>query len=530
MFISFNRSSPTYSPDLGEHIGNFGLGLLRVGLGKTYQVSYAPQAKIEKDEGRYSLKLRVSALMLFILAAPITLTLAGIGCIGLALSKTYKEAKDALPEFQAAVKIQKTFRAFRERKAHLPRAYFSKYKPAMRQKEEMPRAHGCHTRVYLPTTIPEVVLKESGPRGAMRRFEQMREARALLESQKSHHLTIPRARLCEDCLVEERLPINTDPYHNMALYHSEPALFDSAVREMVRFFSKATLGDLIDFALNPCGQIEGVNGSAHWGNLPFYVVEEKGQRVGKLGLIDIESFKLKPNPGGIPTLAKIFPYHLELIKTEANRLGLEIHEEKLVQAAAEGKLCIQVGYLDHQRWLRENNVTVESVQTPFEIPAKHQASLRQVLKQEVLKLNQGENEFFVKQRWYGIPEKAFVKGDVENVAEELAQSLYSIMQGCIEERINAKRQAQLAKKNPASDAELISLRSPVIERRELIHTIFMHLFEHKQLQFKRPEATTEAMAEQLYVVFMEELVKRGVIAHFNPGYYTQGYHKSWVRY
>lgn len=78
-------------------------------------------------------------------------------------------------------------------------------------------------------------------------------------------------------------------------------------------------------------------------------------------------------------------------------------------------------------------MTVESVQTPFEIPAKHQASLRQVLKQEVLKLNQGENEFFVKQRWYGIPEKAFVKGDVENVAEELAQSLYNIMQGCIED-------------------------------------------------------------------------------------------------
>ena len=68
-------------------------------------------------------------------------------------------------------------------------------------------------------------------------------------------------------------------------------------------------------------------------NLPLFITIEKGRRVGKIGLIDLEHIKeLVQDPDNdfyqiqqfsrFKDLVRIFPYHLDLIKAEAEKIGL----------------------------------------------------------------------------------------------------------------------------------------------------------------------------------------------------------------
>lgn len=152
----------------------------------------------------------------------------------------------------------------------------------------IPQAQGGSTRVYLPKEMPEVVLKSSGRTEAIKRFHQMQEVRSILDSQNSSHLIIPKVNLCQEFLIEQRLPINADSYYNMGLYLSQPELFDEAVRELTRLFSRIYLSDLVNWQINPLRNIEGVEDFVRYDNLPMYVIEENGKKKGKIGLIDLE--------------------------------------------------------------------------------------------------------------------------------------------------------------------------------------------------------------------------------------------------
>ena len=90
--------------------------------------------------------------------------------------------------------------------------------------------------------MPEVVLKNSGRHIAVKRFHQMQKVRKILEAQGSTHLVIPKANLCQEFFVEQRLPINTDSLYNMGLYLAHSNFFDDAVREMTRLYSKVYIG------------------------------------------------------------------------------------------------------------------------------------------------------------------------------------------------------------------------------------------------------------------------------------------------
>jgi hypothetical protein len=103
LLTTFNRNNIENNADLGEKIGNVGLGLLRIGFGKTVTVE-----KISDDPDKtvftkkaYSTSARVTAVALFILAFPLTILLGGIGCVGVAFSKSHKQIFNSYIQFDA---------------------------------------------------------------------------------------------------------------------------------------------------------------------------------------------------------------------------------------------------------------------------------------------------------------------------------------------------------------------------------------------------------------------------------------------
>lgn len=103
LLTTFNRTSIENNADLGEKIGNIGLGLLRIGFGKTVTVE-----KLSDDSDKtiftkkvYSTSARIVAVALFILALPIALLLTGIGCLGTAFSQSHKQISNSHIQFEA---------------------------------------------------------------------------------------------------------------------------------------------------------------------------------------------------------------------------------------------------------------------------------------------------------------------------------------------------------------------------------------------------------------------------------------------
>jgi hypothetical protein len=300
---------------------------------------------------------------------------------------------------KAVTAIQKYFRGWFGRKPYLYNGLYAEYhlqcqKTRGPESRRIPRAEWGKTKVYLPEEMPAVVLKNSGEKEAVRRFHQMTEVRAILNSQKSSHLIIPKANVCEDFLVEERLRINVDSYYNMEVYLSHSELFNEAVSELTRLFSKIYIGDLVSYQNHPLGHIEGVEDFVRYDNLPLYVVEEKGKKKGKIGLIDLEDVKNEPNFKSVETLVRIFPLHLDVIKNEAIKFKIKFNQDLLLLSARKGKKYLQVGFADHLEWLKQKGVFGKNFRQPFEISSQRVKEVAALLQQKWLNINRGDNKLF----------------------------------------------------------------------------------------------------------------------------------------
>jgi|GEM_PF-1916787 hypothetical protein len=436
-------------------------------------------------------------------------------------------------ETKAAIVIQKYVRGYLARRSHLSTHFYAKYRTQCEKARtdlSMPQASAGQTTVYLPQEMPEVVLKQSGRKEAIDRFHQMQEVRSILHSQKSSHLVIPRANLCEKFLVEERLPIEIGSYRNMALYLSEPQAFDEAIRELVRLFSVVYLRDLVSFQGNPLGHIEDVNDFVRYDNLPLYIVKENGKRKGMVGLIDLEHKENRPQTEGFYVLARIFPLHVDLIKEEASKLNRKINDQSLEISAAKGKKYLQVGFIDHLNWLRHRGISTDNC---FQISPQRVEELTTVIEKEWIKLNEGTNNIFKRRGYLDCykPQANFFLENPENVAREIAESSVLLILDNLKFQLEKKRKKALAKleNDNIAEADLVGLRSPIINRKELhsgIHKLIRH---NPKIKFEIPEwYDLDMIAEQLAYVVMENLAKNGDIFFFDPAYYIGD--KCWVRY
>lgn len=257
---------------------------------------------------------------------------------------------------KSAIVMQKRFRGQKARKATLALGSYPLYstlckKAAGEEASKMSQADSGNTPVYLPNEMPEVVLKKSGRDQAISRFHKMQEIRSILNKQKSSHLVIPRASLFQNFLVEERLPIHSSTFKNIEIYVSDVNLFTSSVRELTRLFSRVSIDDLVNKQFHYLNCI--VGDMVRYDNLPLYIAEENGKKIGKIGLIDLEqthpSTESSTNPLGV--LVRIFPYHLNVIKDEAKKLKMSFDENHLNQMAEVGEKYIYHVFDGYMNWL-----------------------------------------------------------------------------------------------------------------------------------------------------------------------------------
>lgn len=633
LLTTFNRSlNSEYKPNICEKAGNIGLGLLRIGFGKTITVKKISGGdnKITFTEKVYSTSAKVTAIALFILACPITIPLAGIGYIGMSYSKSHRqifnlynqsaqtpipEVKNSstpnsilapqkitrtlpnplnakigqsnaipvksrqnpipevknfptpnsvlapqkttptaphplngkigrsnvtpvirlnTPENKAATIIQKYVRGYLKRKPFLPSYLYPQYREqcerALKPNSNLPRANGGRTTVYLPQEVPEVVLKQSSREKAIIRFHKMQTVRSILNSQKSSHLIIPKAQLCGDFLVEERLPINVDIYHNMGLYISQPELFDEAVRELTRLFSKRHLSDLVNRQNDFTSYIYDVNDSIRYDNLPLYIVEENGKKEGKIGLIDLEDLKDGGTPQALQDLVRIFPFHLNVIKNEAHKLKMQVNESSLNNYAEKGKNHMQVGFIDHLDWLKQKHVSTKISSQLFQVTPERVQELSVLVEKELIKLNQGLNDFAVKVLKVKVSGNFFIKNP-EKTSQELATSITPLIISNVQAEIKKKQNQQLSKLSASdmTESQLVKLRSCMINRAQLYEGI-CKLISESQATTLEYEFEQEYIAEQLTFIIMENLVKGGEFFSFNPGYKFGHNDICWIRY
>ena len=469
LITSNRKSNIEYKPDLGEKIGNIGLGLLRIGFGKTLTVEKISNSsdKIAFIEHIYSKSAKVAAVALFILAFPITILLAGIGLIGTSCSKShglilklYGQSKKIIDE----TGLQR---------------------------------QGGNITVTPPkddNTFPGQL--------------QIPELRAILNSQKSSHLTVSEKDLAEDIG-------NVDGRRNLGSCISQPELFNEAVRELTRLYSKIHLSELVGF--RP------------------YTVEENGKKIGKIGLFHLEHIENSPKSYGLKTLVKIFPLHMDIIKEESGKLKIKFNEDTLEVSALEGKKNLRLGFADHLEWLKRKGVTAHNISPqPFQVSSRRAEEITALLEKELLKLNQGINDLFVVRGYQHKPQKNFLTENPEKMAKELAAKYSDKIIQCIKDFIEGEQKKQLGKlsNKDMSESQFLSLRSPIIDHAEQFHTgVRDSLQFHPKLTFTNEESGEERdVAVQLVRVIMDELVRGGEIFYFDPVYYTGGHKVCWIRY
>ncbi len=259
-----------------------------------------------------------------------------------------------LPE-QAAIRIQALIRGVLSRNSLTPKFCFERqYGKLLRTTGniEHTTATSGNTPVWFPKAYPGIVMKFSD-RFSDLRLMGMNDIRKVLETQGSSHAIVPIARTCEregrTILVEERLPIDIDQYYNMWLYLHNGKAFDDVVRELVRLYSeRGGLSDLKKESLHPLMQLEGLSYGIRFDNFPLYLNKK---REGCVGLIDLERMGDQTFLSGCQTLARIFPFQIDLILDEAEKCGHALERDSLESHAREGELALEAGIQRHEEWL-----------------------------------------------------------------------------------------------------------------------------------------------------------------------------------
>ncbi|WP_257282983.1 hypothetical protein [Endozoicomonas sp. SESOKO1] len=385
--------------------------------------------------------------------------------------------------------------------------------------KDMPRAKTGSTCVYLPESFPQVVLRYTNETKRQFICQQKQKVGDALGQLKCSHLIVPKAISCNNFLVEERLPINANIYHNLGCYLSEPELFDEPVREMVRLSSKFYIDDILTSYYNSVGYryVEGVRYYPKYENLPLYSVKENGFKVGRIGLIDLDFyFPDKIDGRTLPSLATIFPLHEHIIREEADLLGLPYNEEKLGVAFARGNKCLK-SYSDHADWLTLKGVTTEFMNWSFDISPDVSNQLNKIVQQELCLMNKGKSVIFKR----NIDEdlcKGFLIGDFFTSAKVLSDTITPMiianLKGAMNEHITQNTSDNTF--TELTEDQIIFLRSPIVRIPRLYEGILDVLISSPCFcVYVNKFYHTPIIAEQLIHSVLSHLVTRKEILYYS---------------
>ena len=450
---------------------------------------------------------------------------------------TPKSSREEEEREKAVTVLQRNFRILARRRGVLSGAAIPDYKLLCNRDvaENMPQADGGITNVYLPESYPEIVLKESGSLSGLR-FEQMYFISNYLKGLNCSHLIVPRALCVNGFLIEERLPINIDDFHNMGLYWLQPRLFDEAVREMVEISAVRDLtSDILNRRKHPISKNAGLECSIRYDNLPLFKVSIDGVEQGRIGLIDLEHMKY-PDDETLTSLARIFPLHYDIIKGEADCMGIYYDDELLKTAADNGIRYLTSGFAEHYQWLQEKNVSSSSNRWSIKPSPQRMVEINKAVVTELLSMNEGKTIG----RGDGfdpvdVP-AGFLKEGIES-AEKLAQAItIKILENFNDQTDISYHQYTHSKMSAeAAGINLVKLRTYFDQKDKITFSaqnIFLYSGHCNTELFKCSFWLIDGviMAEKLTDIIFAELAKGQEIFLYDPTNYFGCARISWIRY
>ena len=433
--------------------------------------------------------------------------------------------------------IQGVGRSYLRRKGALSTAALAEYKPLCNLGSAMlmPRAEAGFTRVALPEAYPEIVLKASLNR-SVHRFIQMLLMRKELKELGCSHLIIPRAIPVKNFLIEERLPISVDSFDNMRLYCSQPDLFDEAVREMVRLSTVCDItSDLLDLRIHPLCKSAGVKEFVRYDNLPLYKVSIDGVEQGRLGLIDLEHMGHTQDGETLRSITRIFPYHHDIIKEEADRLGIPYDDEILKAAVADGTKYLDAGYEDHYKWLQEKGVLDKFEDWNLDLSQERMNDVKKAVANELMSMNEGKilakGVGFTVRSSQGFLKDGARSAEIlsDGITETVIKNLTRAINENFRQNAEGKTPAQLAKSNP------VKLRSLLTEKKQIIEGVKVCFRPSDHYEPKYHDKTCliitrhECMIGKLVDVIFDELVNGGEMQSHNKTVVEGLVNAYWIR-
>ena len=448
-----------------------------------------------------------------------------------------EEGKKEISIDQAASILNRNFRKLARRWGVLSSAALADYKLLCDRNitKGMPEAEGGKTNVYLPESYPEIVLKESGGFSRLR-FLQMFSISNTLKKLECSHLIVPRALPVNGFLIEERLPITIDNFHNMGLYWLRPELFDEAVREMVKISTIRDLtSDILDCRRHPISKNAGIKYNVRYDNLPLYKVSIDGVEQGRIGLIDLEHMDY-PHDETLIKLARIFPLHYDIIKDEADGCDIYYDDELLKTAADNGNKFLTSGFAEHYQWLQEKNVLSSSKEWSIELSPQRMVEVNKAVVTELLSMNEGKT--ISRDRTFdpvNVP-AGFLKDGVES-AEKIAKAITNKILENFNKQIEDSYYQHTHSKMSAEAAgiNLVKLRTYFGQKDKITskaQNIFLDFGHCNTELFKCSFWLIDGvvMAEKLADVIFAELVKGQEIFYYDPTNYLGCARFSWIRY
>lgn len=221
----------------------------------------------------------------------------------------------------------------------------------------MPKAiWGC-TRVYLPENVP-VAIKETKPKVANLRFNELKEAREVVDLNHFKSLVVPQARVHGEILIEKRLPLVVySQKHSIGLYIENVDKFNEAAVELAQFLCDTSLEDIQGNTLSYEVFFSEVP-IARYDNIAIYLENGKG-RVGLIDLKNIDQFPSFPLEA-CKTAIRFFPYHFETIFSTVMKVDPEIekHRKELETERDKVLAYFKAIYIDHFECLIRNGISI----------------------------------------------------------------------------------------------------------------------------------------------------------------------------
>ena len=374
-------------------------------------------------------------------------------------------------------------------------------------------------KVALPKANPAIVLKPSSNRSnhcfleiIKKRFEfKVRVTQLDCKKPECSHLFIPQAIPLVSLLIEPRLPITINSFDNMQLYCSQTGLFDEAVRDIT--------SDLLDGRIHR--KRAGVKYFVKYDNLPLYKVSIDGVEQDRSGLIDPE--KMGPTQYGkaLGSIARIFPYHYDIIKEEADRRGIPYDDEILKAAVADGTKYLAAGYEDHCKWLQEKGVLDKFEDLNLGLSQERMNDVKEAVAKELITMNKGKilttNADYEVRSPEGFLKNGATSAKIlsDGITETVIKNLTQEISRNFRQNIQSKNPAQLAKSNLVKTGGLLTEYDSIINGVSMYFQPSVHYEERLDNETCLAEVLNDYIIGRLVAVIFDKLVNGREMLFYN---------------